>query len=65
MLVQESIYEQFIERVVKRVESIQKGNPLDAKTMVGAQVSQAQMDKILGYIDIGREEGATCLTGWA
>lgn len=63
MLVQESIYEQFIERVVKRVESIKKGNPLDIQTMVGAQVSKVQMDKILGYIDLGREEGATCLTG--
>src|SRR5699024_3844214 len=38
-------------------------NPLDASTMVGAQVSQAQMDRILGYINLGREEGATCLTG--
>ncbi len=63
VLVQESIYEQFIERVVERVERIKKGNPLDSQTMVGAQVSQVQMDKILGYIDIGREEGATCLTG--
>ncbi|HLS43159.1 MAG TPA: aldehyde dehydrogenase family protein [Paenalcaligenes sp.] len=63
LLVQESIYDQFIEKVVKRVESIRKGNPLDKETMVGAQVSQAQMDKILGYIDLGREEGATCLTG--
>src|SRR5690606_23373907 len=38
-------------------------NPLASDTMVGAQVSKAQMEKILGYIDIGREEGATCLTG--
>ncbi|NHC60210.1 aldehyde dehydrogenase family protein [Paenalcaligenes suwonensis] len=63
MLVQESIYERFIEKVVARVERIKKGNPLDAATMVGAQVSQAQMDRILGYINLGREEGATCLTG--
>ncbi|MFC3333499.1 aldehyde dehydrogenase family protein [Paenalcaligenes hominis] len=40
-----------------------KGHPLDKSTMVGAQVSQAQLDRILGYIDLGREEGATCLTG--
>lgn len=63
LLVQESIYERFIEKVVARVEKIKKGHPLDKSTMVGAQVSQAQLDRILGYIDIGREEGATCLTG--
>lgn len=63
LLVQESIYERFIEKVVERVEKIKKGHPLDKTTMVGAQVSQAQMERILGYIDLGREEGATCLTG--
>jgi len=63
ILVQESIYAKFIERAVKRVESIKTGNPLDKQTMVGAQVSQLQMDKITGYIDIGRQEGAQCLTG--
>lgn len=65
ILVQESIYERFIARATQRVESMKAGNPLDATTMLGAQVSQAQMDKILGYIDIGREEGARCLTGGA
>lgn len=63
ILIQESIYERFIEKVVARVESIKKGHPLDKDTMIGAQVSQVQLDKILGYIDLGREEGATCLTG--
>ncbi|MFA5521938.1 MAG: aldehyde dehydrogenase family protein [Castellaniella sp.] len=63
ILIQESIYERFIERVTKRVESIKAGHPLDSTTMLGAQVSQAQLDKVLGYIDIGREEGAECLTG--
>lgn len=63
LLVQESIYERFIEKVVARVESIKKGHPLDKSTMVGAQVSQAQLDRILGYINIGRDEGATFLTG--
>lgn len=63
LLVQESIYERFIERVVARVEQIKKGHPLDKSTMVGAQVSQAQMDRIMSYIDLGRAEGATCLTG--
>ncbi len=63
ILIQESIYDQFIERAVARVQKMKTGNPLAADTMVGAQVSKAQMEKILGYIDIGREEGATCLTG--
>lgn len=65
VMVQESIYDQFIERAIKRVEAIKTGNPLDTNTMVGAQVSQEQMDKILSYIDIGRGEGAQCLTGGA
>src|SRR5690606_38498625 len=65
ILVQESIYEPFIERAIRRVESMKTGHPLDASTMLGAQVSQAQMEKILGYIDIGRDEGAQCLTGGA
>ncbi|MER1941803.1 aldehyde dehydrogenase family protein [Castellaniella sp. FW104-16D08] len=63
ILVQESIYERFIERAVKRVKAMKTGHPLEASTMLGAQVSQAQMNKILGYIDIGRDEGAQCLTG--
>ena len=63
ILVQESIYERFMERAVARVQAMKQGHPLDKSTMVGAQVSQAQLDRILGYIDIGRGEGATCLTG--
>ena len=63
VLIQESIYDRFIERAIKRVEAITTGNPLDRNTMVGAQVSEAQMEKILSYIDIGRQEGAQCLTG--
>ncbi|WP_347556058.1 aldehyde dehydrogenase [Robbsia sp. KACC 23696] len=62
-LVQESVYERFIERAVARVEKIRQGHPLDDKTMIGAQASQEQLDKILSYIEIGRGEGATCLTG--
>ena len=62
-LIQESIYEKFIERALKRVAAIQCGNPLDATTMMGAQVSQEQLDTILGYIKIGKEEGAECLIG--
>lgn len=63
VLIQESIYERFIEKVLKRVQAIKTGNPLDSKTMVGAQASKAQLDKILSYIDIGRDEGAQCLIG--
>ena len=63
ILVQESIYERFMERAVARVETMKQGHPLDRSTMVGAQVSQQQLDRILGYIDIGRGEGAKCLTG--
>ncbi|HMD02538.1 MAG TPA: aldehyde dehydrogenase family protein [Candidatus Baltobacteraceae bacterium] len=62
-LVQESIFDAFMERAVKRVESIKVGNPLDPATMMGAQVSQEQLDKILRYIDIGKQEGAKCVTG--
>ncbi|WP_413721692.1 aldehyde dehydrogenase family protein [Sodalis sp. RH24] len=62
-LVQESIYERFMERAVKRVEAIRSGNPLDARTQLGAQVSSGQMDTILNYIDIGKKEGAEILTG--
>jgi len=63
ILVQESIYERFMERAVARVQAMKQGHPLDKSTMVGAQVSQQQLDRILGYVDIGRQEGAQCLTG--
>lgn len=62
-LVQESIYEKFIARVLERVKAIKMGNPLDSSTMMGAQVSQDQIDTILNYIKIGKEEGAECLIG--
>ncbi|WP_233828818.1 aldehyde dehydrogenase family protein [Paraburkholderia sp. ZP32-5] len=63
VLVQESIYERFIEKAIARVERIKAGHPLNLETMIGAQASQQQLDKILSYIDIGRDEGAQCLTG--
>ena len=63
LLVQEDIYDQFIGKVIERIAQIKRGNPLDTDTMVGAQASQEQFDKILGYMDIGREEGAQVLTG--
>lgn len=62
-LIQESIYEKFIERAIKRVAAIKMGNPLDPSTMIGAQASSEQLEKILSYIDLGKSEGAQCLIG--
>jgi aldehyde dehydrogenase len=62
-LIHESIYDQFMERALQRVAAITQGNPLDKSTMIGAQASQEQMDKILSYLDLGRQEGAECLIG--
>lgn len=63
VLIQESIYEKFIERAVQRVAAIKQGNPLDSSTMIGAQASNEQLEKILSYVDIGKQEGAKCLIG--
>ncbi len=60
---QESIADKFMERVVKRVQAIKQGHPLDTDTMIGAQASSEQVEKILSYLDIGKQEGAICLTG--
>ncbi|UXH43709.1 aldehyde dehydrogenase [Rossellomorea vietnamensis] len=62
-LIQESIYDKFMERAIERVKQIKQGNPLDTDTMLGAQASQEQLDKILSYIEIGKEEGAELLIG--
>jgi len=62
-LVHESIFDKFMERAVARVEKIKGGHPLDPTTMIGAQASNDQLQKILSYIDIGKAEGAKCLTG--
>ena len=62
-LVQESIYEKFMERALKRVNAVVQGSPLDPATMIGAQASEEQLNKILGYMDIGRNEGAKLLAG--
>jgi aldehyde dehydrogenase len=62
-LIQESIYDRFMERALQRVKAVKQGNPLDATTMIGAQASSEQMEKILSYLDIGRQEGAEVLTG--
>ncbi|MEU8897338.1 aldehyde dehydrogenase [Nocardia sp. NPDC048505] len=62
-LVHSSIYDEFMERCVARTRAITGGNPLDDSTMIGAQASNDQYEKILSYIDIGRQEGARVLTG--
>ncbi len=62
-LVQDSIFDEFMARAVARVKKIKVGNPLDPTTMMGAQASRDQLEKILGYIDVGKQEGARCLTG--
>jgi aldehyde dehydrogenase len=62
-LIQESIYDRFMERALKRVAAIKQDNPLDSSTMLGAQASSEQMEKILSYIDIGLKEGAELLAG--
>lgn len=62
-LIHESIYDRFMERAIARVEKIKSGHPLDSGTMIGAQASNDQLEKILSYIDIGRQEGANVATG--
>ncbi len=62
-LVHEKIYDRFMERAIKRTQAIKMGHPLDPTTMIGAQASNDQLEKILSYISIGREEGAKVLTG--
>ena len=52
------IYDKFMERALKRVKAIVQGDPLDPATMIGAQASSEQLEKILSYIDIGKQEGA-------
>jgi aldehyde dehydrogenase len=62
-LIQESIYDKFMERALKRVAAIKQGNPLDTDTMMGAQASKEQLTKILSYLDLGKQEGAKVLIG--
>lgn len=63
LLVHEDIYDKFIARVIERTEAIVAGNPLDMATMIGAQASLVQKEKIMAYIKLGKEEGAEVLTG--
>ncbi|WP_417781788.1 aldehyde dehydrogenase family protein, partial [Stutzerimonas xanthomarina] len=64
-LIQESIFEPFMEVVMKKIKAIKRGNPLDTDTMVGAQASEQQFDKILSYMEVAQQEGAQILTGGA
>jgi aldehyde dehydrogenase len=62
-LIQESIYDEFMKRCLERIEKIKLGNPMEPETMMGAQASKDQFEKILHYIDIGKQEGAELLAG--
>ncbi|GBG15325.1 aldehyde dehydrogenase [Novimethylophilus kurashikiensis] len=62
-IIQESVYDKFMERVLPRVEAIKQGNPLDTETMIGAQASDIQVEKICSYLDLGKQEGAQLLAG--
>jgi aldehyde dehydrogenase len=62
-LIQESVYDEFVADAVERTKAVTQGNPLDTGTMIGAQASNDQLEKILSYIDIGQREGAKILTG--
>ncbi len=62
-LIQSSIYDEFLGDALERTKAVQQGNPLDTETMIGAQASNDQLEKILSYIDIGKAEGARVLTG--
>jgi len=64
-VIQESIFEPFMEVVMKKIQQIKRGNPLDTDTMVGAQASEQQFDKILSYMEVARQEGGQILTGGA
>ena len=63
ILVDERIYDRFMPKVIERTEAIKMGHPLDPSTMMGAQASNDQFEKIVSYLDIGRKEGAEVLTG--
>ena len=64
-VIQESIYDRFIERCLQRVAAIKQGNPLDTDTMLGAQASKVQLEKISSYLELGKQEGAQVLIGGA
>ena len=63
MFVQEKIYDKFVDRIVSMNKGRKLGDPFDPQTDQGPQVDQAQFDKIMHYIDLGKQEGAQCLSG--
>lgn len=63
LIIHESIYDRFIEKLIQRVESVKTGNPMDPNVMMGAQASKIQKEKIMTYINLGKEEGAELLIG--
>ena len=63
VLVQESIYDKFMEKAIARTKAVKQGNPLQMETMIGAQASVEQMEKIKSYLDLGKKEGAKVLCG--
>ena len=62
-LIQESVYDRFMPRALERIKAIKQGNPLDTETMMGAQASAMQLDKIMSYLEVGKQEGAKLLIG--
>jgi aldehyde dehydrogenase len=62
-LIQSDIYDEFLALAAIRTKAVRQGDPLDTETMIGAQASNDQLEKILSYIDIGKSEGATVITG--
>ncbi len=64
-LIQSSFYDQFLGDATARTQAVKQGNPLDTDTMIGAQASNDQLEKILSYIDIGQKEGARVVCGGA
>merc|ERR1712193_279312 len=63
VLIQESIYDKFMEKAIARTKAVKQDNPLKMETMIGAQASLEQMEKIKSYLDLGKKEGAKVLTG--
>ena len=63
LFVEESIHDEFVERIIQRAQQRVLGNPFDVETNQGPQIDQAQLDKIMGYIDRGQAQGANCVTG--
>ncbi len=63
LFVEESVHDEFVERIVQRAQQRVLGNPFDVETNQGPQIDQAQFDKIMGYIDRGQSQGANCVTG--